>query len=374
MKGSGRNEYSDIQPMFLQTPTRPCGRKLLDDAVIVYPPTIDWNWMKQRPQQLMEQFSLHGHKVYYCNKTQSEQTYMTEHNDNLTIVHNNMKFIQETIPELKRKGKRIILWVSWSKLHCFLDQYIADFVVYDYVDDIPDWAPYLDPIVNRADLVVTSSSALQKQITDTYTNKPCYKVPNGCDLRHFQKYTYSIPKKPQELLGLSGPIVGFVGAWAHWVDHEVVRGLASAFPDVSFVIIGVEFAAKVDLTIPNIKYIGYKPYSELPQYLYHFDACLIPFKINNITKAANPVKMYEYLASGKPVIATDLPEVRNIPYVFIGKDIDQWKSQLEHVLTPFFQFNRDDIQPWLLHQTWESRYFTIKEAIRNHWKHQVYAR
>ncbi|MFS0728085.1 glycosyltransferase family 1 protein [Paenibacillus sp. 1P07SE] len=359
-------EYADIQPMFLPLQAYPQGERSNGPAVIIYPPTIDWNWMKQRPQQLMEQFARHGHEVYYCNKTQQKNMPAELLQDKLHLVHDNIRFIQETISELKRLGRRIVVWTSWSKLHGFIDQYQPDFVIYDYVDDIPEWAPYLDAMVTRADLVVTSARALHRQILRAHPAKPEILVPNGCDLAHFRQYRDYPPAKPEEIKSLNGPIAGFVGAWAHWVDQQLVHQVARHFPSVHFVIIGVEYAARVDRTIPNLLYIGYKHYQELPAYMYYFDVCLIPFKINEITVAANPVKMYEYLASGKKVLATDLPEVRNVPHVWIGKGLNDWRQLLPQVLSGQTTFDNKVNDQWLQQQSWEMRYRTIVEALRQH--------
>ena len=121
------SEYDDIKHLFVNT----MNDHLSDipkadlNTVIIYPPTIDWDWMKQRPQQLMEQFSLHGYTVYYCNKTQSKTELYTALNPNLTIIHDNNYFIKNMIPVLKGQGQKIVLWVSWSKLHSFLKRVYA---------------------------------------------------------------------------------------------------------------------------------------------------------------------------------------------------------------------------------------------------------
>ncbi|WP_020615002.1 glycosyltransferase [Paenibacillus daejeonensis] len=366
MSSSVSTEFADIQPMFLPMQSYPLTASGVGPTVIIYPPTIDWNWMKQRPQQLMEQFAIHGHEVYYCNKTQQTGMEIETLQPKLNLVHDNIGFIRECIPELKRQGRRIIVWTSWSKLHGFVEQYQPDLLIYDYVDDIPEWAPYLGPMVQRADLVITSAKALQRQITREYPTKPSCLVPNGCNLEHFGQYRTTAPDKPTELLQLQGPIAGFVGAWAHWVDQQLVHQLARSFPSVNFVIVGVEYAAKVDRSIPNLHYVGYKSYQELPRWMHFFDVCLIPFKINEITVAANPVKMYEYLASGKKVIATDLPEVRKVPHVWIGKGLNEWRRLLPLVLSEDTPFDALANEEWLREQNWTTRYHAIVEAVRQH--------
>lgn len=332
---------------------------VLAGTVIVYPPTIDWGFMKQRPQQLMQQFANHGHQVFYCNKTQSEDRVLEQVQPNLTVVHKNKAFIQNVVPALKRQGNSILLWVSWSKLHLFLDQYLPDFIVYDYVDDIPAWGPYLPKMVERADIIITTAGILKNQIDRMFPGKPNYLIPNGCDVRHFQKFASDPPEKPIEYQGHSGPIIGYIGAWAYWIDHDLVREITRAFPEALFSVIGVEYGVTVDRSIPNLVYLGQKPYEVLPQYLFYHDVCVIPFKISQITVATNPIKMYEYLAAGKPVVATDLPEVRSIPYVFIGEDNASFVDHIRRLLSSPAVFSRDEVNGWLAAQTWEERYRSI---------------
>jgi glycosyltransferase involved in cell wall biosynthesis len=258
-----------------------------------------------------------------------------------------------------------LLWVSWSKLHLFLEQYLPDYIVYDYVDDIPAWGAYLPKMVAHADIVVTTAGILKNQIDQMFPSKPTHLIPNGCDVRHFQKFAGNPPEKPVEYQEHSGPIIGYIGAWAHWIDHDLVRQITLAFPEALFSVIGVEYGINADRSIPNLRYLGYKPYEVLPQYLYYCDVCVIPFRINQITVATNPIKVYEYLAAGKPVVATDLPEVRNIPFVYIGSDQASFIAHLKGVLSSSRPFDVDAVNRWLSAHTWERRYQSIRQMLHS---------
>ncbi|MEW6172557.1 MAG: glycosyltransferase [Bacillota bacterium] len=367
-------EYRDIEPLFL-SPAEfnlllrggpPTSGRPSTDTVIVYPPTINWNFMKQRPQQLMEQFARHGHSVYYCNKIGEEGRPAVEIKPNLTLVDDNKAFIREAIPELKRQGKKVLVWTSWSKLHPFLEQYLPDFIVYDYVDDFPAWEPYLDKMVGMSDLVVTTASSLKIKIEQRFRSKPTYLVRNGCDIMHFRQYADQPPPKPFEYQEHQGPIISYVGAWAGWIDQELVKRLAQAFPQALISVIGVEFGITVDRSIPNLRFVGYKFYESLPQYLHYADVCIIPFKLNRISLATNPVKMYEYLAAGKPVVTTDLPEARNTPGVHVAKDYQSFIAGVGRILSPSFEFEKEAIYRWLAGQTWECRYKHVRQILDKH--------
>lgn len=357
-------EYNDIKKLF--EPNCYSSNFEPDNTgkcVVIYPPTIDWGWMKQRPQHIMEQFSLHGYEVYYCNKTQLDEALYTTINPNLKVVHNNYHFIKNVLPKLKEQKRKIILWVSWSKLHLFLKHYSPSFIVYDYIDDFKAWRPYHDKMVRCANVVVASSDVLQSQIKDQYPLKKCCLVRNGCSIKHFNRSS-RIPK-PTELKNHRGPIITFMGAWADWVDQELVEKMAVAFPSALVIIIGVEFNIKAKIKQPNIVLLGYRPFNKLPQYLKHSSVCIIPFKIQEVSVAANPIKMYEYLASGKHVVSTDVPEVRNIPSVLIGKDHDSFINKVGLILESKIPFNKKEVDGWLVQHTWEKRFIEIQKIFKN---------
>lgn len=286
-------------------------------ATIIYPPTIDWSWMTQRPQHLMNQFAQHGHEVFYCNINQSDSAILSKVDDNLYIVHNNKAFIRNIIPMLKLHNKIIVVWVTCAKQFIFTGQYFPDYTVYDYVDDFPAWDPYVPSMVKKADLILTTARRLDDNIRSIGLERPHYSVPNGCNLDHFSKSIDSETiDRPPEFSDHEGPIVTYVGAWAQWVNQDWIWNLARKLPHVLIAIIGPEFGAKMNIKLPNIRYLGLKSYDALPQYLHHSNVGMIPFKRNSITRATNPVKMYEYLAAGLPVVSSNLPEVQGIPYAY----------------------------------------------------------
>ena len=338
------------------------------DYIIVYPPTIDWGWMKQRPQHLMEQFSLNGFDVYYCNKTQSRTSLFSAVYPNLYVIHNHNYFIGNMIPMLKKQGKKILLWVSWARLHTFLKAYRPDFIIYDYLDDFDVWKPYHNDMVGKANIVVASSTALHQQIQQHFPDKKCYLVPNGCDTAHFARPVH-LKKKPYEFGKHDGPVITYIGAWAHWIDQELVYKAAEEFVNALVVIIGAELGTKVCRDRSNLKYLGYKDYNSLPQYLHCSTVCLMPFKIQDMTMAVNPIKMYEYLASGTPVVSTDIPEARNIPYIYIGKDHASFIHQIRMILDGEIEFSQHEADVWLKKHTWEKRFMDILVLLKENGIH-----
>jgi glycosyltransferase involved in cell wall biosynthesis len=135
-------------------------------------------------------------------------------------------------------------------------------------------------------------------------------VPHGVDYDHFSRAVKEDLPAPPDIASIPRPRLGFFGLIRDWVDLDLLAEVARRRRDWQIVLLG---DSTVDLTpyrsIPNMHFLGRKPYADLPAYCRQFDVGLIPFKINELTRAVNPIKLREYLAAGLPVVSTPLPEV-----------------------------------------------------------------
>jgi len=208
------------------------------------------------------------------------------------------------------------VWSFAPDIAYLLKYFPAERVVYYCVDDFASFSGYDKTQVRRdeaelcrsADLVVTTALSLQQ--AKAPLNPRTLLVPHGVDYDHFRQACQELPE-PAELAGLGRPRFGFFGLIRDWVDLNLLAEVARRRPGWHFVLIGdstVDLAAYRGL--PNMHFLGRIPYARLPAYCRHFDVGLIPFKINELTRAVNPIKLREYLAAGLPVIASPLPEVR----------------------------------------------------------------
>lgn len=137
---------------------------------ILYPPTIDWHFMKQRPQQILTQFAKHGWRVLYANKTQIKGRPPTIVKPNLEIHHD-----WEAL--LRRKPRVDVLWISCA-VHKDLDIQAA-ITVFDSLDDFDAWDPYEPEMLARSDIVFTSSEALYRKQSARHNN--VVMLRNACD-------------------------------------------------------------------------------------------------------------------------------------------------------------------------------------------------
>jgi len=134
-------------------------------------------------------------------------------------------------------------------------------------------------------------------------------IRNGCEFERFA----AVNRQPSCL----APVIGYVGAISTWFDFELLLAVAEREPKWNFVLVGATVGAeekKANLPA-NVKFVGEIPYSDVPGMLSTFDVCVIPFVVSPLTIATNPVKLYEYLAAGCPIVATPLPELAGLEAV-----------------------------------------------------------
>jgi glycosyltransferase involved in cell wall biosynthesis len=133
-------------------------------------------------------------------------------------------------------------------------------------------------------------------------------VPHGVDAERFA--AVDLEGLPGDVSDIPRPIAGFVGRIASWIDLELIRDCALALPEWSFVLVGPTNTALSELeAMPNVHCLGARDYEEVPGYVRAFDVCLAPFVSSALSESVNPLKVHEYLAAGKPVVATRMREL-----------------------------------------------------------------
>ncbi len=182
-----------------------------------------------------------------------------------------------------------------------------------------------------SDVVICSSEKLRAD--KARVNPNAHLVQHGVDLDHFAKAFDPRTPIPDELKDAARPVIGFWGLIADWVDLELVRHVANAFSGGTVVLLG---NATTDLKplhgALNICVLGHRPYADLPRYAKTFDVALMPFKLNELTLASNPLKAREYLAAGLPVVSTAIPEVERLRACRIGRDADEIVREISAVI------------------------------------------
>ena len=162
---------------------------------------------------------------------------------------------------------------------------------------------------------------------------PSLYLPHGVDYEHFA--CERVGKIPiASLESIPKPIVGFFGTIDTWVDISTIAYMAKRFRQCSFVVIGRSVVPMTPVEgLENVHYLGQVSYSELPQYARYFDVGLIPFVMNDLTKAVNPLKLLEYYAIGIPVISTRLPDIVDVPGpLYFADTHEEFGDRLDEIL------------------------------------------
>lgn len=188
-------------------------------------------------------------------------------------------------------------------------------VVYYCVDEftvwpgmnLPDMVRDLEAdLMRSADLVVAVSDALVRAKGNGRT--PTRLLTHGVDVDHFARAAAPQPL-PDEIADIRGPVVGFFGLIDSHLDVDIVEHILTARPQWNVVLIGTR---RIPLTRlerhANFRWLPPVPYADLPRYAYRFDAAIIPYVVNEHTCTANPLKLKEYMATGRPVVTTPMPE------------------------------------------------------------------
>jgi UDP-galactopyranose mutase len=214
-------------------------------------------------------------------------------------------------------------------------------VVYDAMDELASFrfAPRElrareAELMSRADLVFAGGPSLYESRRGRHPSVHCF--PSGVDVEHFAQAKNGVVR-PIELAARRRPILGFYGVLDERVDFDLIAAVADARPDWTLALIGP--LAKIrpeDLPQrPNIDYYGQQQYAALPAYLACFDVALLPFARNEATRSISPTKTLEYLAGGKPVVATPIADVVKLygEVVAFGETPDEFVAAIDRVLT-----------------------------------------
>jgi glycosyltransferase involved in cell wall biosynthesis len=216
----------------------------------------------------------------------------------------------------KAKGKTVLIVCNVLGLG-WLGKLGEDVSIYDCADEISEFRQARlrreavqaqeRELARRVDAVVTTSQPLFDSKAPLASR--CELIRNAADVAHFNKALKAGPR-PSDIALLSKPIVGFYGFLADWLDWSLIKAVVEEGSEFDWVFIGPTTRDLPDLKkLANFHALGRKPYDELPAYLSHFACAHMPFDRTPLTVNVNPVKVYEYLAGGAPVVATPLPEL-----------------------------------------------------------------
>lgn len=276
--------------------------------------------------------------------------------------------------------KQPIVWVYNPFIANFQARLSPAFLVYHCVDDfmtvpgIPaEVVAAVEPaMIQAADLVFVTSPTLHQKLSAIAPAKVHY-LPNVADYDHFAQ-GYGPGAIPEDLNAIPQPRIGFIGAIKDYkLDFELIRTLAIRHPQWHWVLIGGLAVANPQalltrLQAPNIHFLGYRPYVSLPDYLRGMDVAVLPSLLNDYTRSMFPMKFFEYLAAGKPVVGTRLPSLADYEHLYAPADsIDDFEHALEAVLADKNLVIEAGIEAAKSH-TWQSRCQHMLALMKTAWR------
>ena len=353
---------------------------------VVCLPVIDWDFRFQRPQQLMSRFAESGHRVFYVNqrfrpsgapfeiRTKRQGVYEVSlrgpernvYEDPLDAEACDALF--ESFDALRRELSLgatacVVELPFWWPLAQRMRSRFAWPVVYDCMDDHsgfstnrPEMIEQEEALLSSADLVVASSKLLEQAAGRR--NPKVLLLPNACDFDHFAGVGSSRNSRP---------VVGYYGAIADWFDADLVTQLARRRPDWDFTLVGSTFGGDTSrlAKLDNVSLPGERPYAEIPEWLEKFDVAILPFRRVPLTEATSPVKVFEILAGGKPLVSVPIPEVVPLaPLVRLASTPEQFEDEIAAAL----QESEPDVvakrRAFARDNTWSRRFERLAPAVR----------
>jgi glycosyltransferase involved in cell wall biosynthesis len=331
---------------------------------ILYPPTLEYHYLIQRPQHLMRSFSELGIPAFFLNNS----SIYSKDKPGIRKLNEFFYLFNQVDPTpFLGNSKPIVYYTSAAHVD-MVRQYNPELVIFDSVDEpseeFESWRPNYYRAVSSADLVLTASDKLYQMAKAL--NPRVYLLPNACDYDYFSgKNNRDYQEADSDIAGIEKPIIGYIGVVVSWCDLDLITAVADSFPHCNLIVIGPLYNISQVPQRPNIHWLGFKPYEKLAAYARNFDVGIIPFKNTSMTESVNPIKMWEYMAVGLPVVATALPEARKHgDLVLYSETREDFLRNIERALYQDTPEKKQQRQQVAQENSWMQRAQTVIEIIK----------
>ena len=326
-------------------------------AIVIFDSRVGWNIpLFQRSQHMANELTDDGYLYFYRTSEQFDPHIKTVEKlkDRLYLVNMANFALQNAMFDLLKeyKGHKFL---SLYSTDVYLDeQYIKEKyidngfkIIYEYIDELSDeisghlpdfvYDRHKNIIEDKSNIAVGSADKLIEEIEEIRGKANVAMITNGVQYDHWQYRSDEVPEKLKDIVSKGNPIIGYFGALAKWFDYELLKKVAKERPNYEIVLIGFLYDnsfkdSKID-ELENVHYLGIVDYKELNQYSQYFRISTIPFLLNDITESTSPVKLFEYMAMGHPIVTTDMRECRKYKSVLIGKSHEDFIEKLDFALT-----------------------------------------
>jgi glycosyltransferase involved in cell wall biosynthesis len=320
---------------------RKAGDRLQADYSLIVHCHLMWDGVWQRPQQFISRLSKHHRVLFvegpslvegltnpnykleqvgdYPNITIMRTFFPTSRfQDGAWVDSERLRLLQDAVrgPLANQFDSPVQWFYDPMAVTSFAGRLNERAIVYDCMDQLsqfkfapPDLIQREKELLAKADVVFAGGRKLHE--AKSRHNSNCHFYGCGVDVQHFSKALSPKTALPSELANLPRPVLGYFGVVDERIDYALIEMLADANPSWTLAIIGP--VVKVDpQALPvrsNIHWLGRRDYNELPAFTKAFDVCLMPFALNEATEFINPTKALEYMAAGKPIVSSSVPDV-----------------------------------------------------------------
>ena len=258
----------------------------------------------------------------------------------------------------------VVVWSFFPFVAPYLNNLGQKLTVFEAVDNWMNHSSYqkyqqrltesYNIFKNQADLIFTVS----QKLVHFFDDQPnVYWIPNGVDYKH---YNQKFALVNRDIADIPKPIIGYIGVIQDRVDLKLIEHLARANPKKSIVLVGPVWSEQDELkkavnNLKNIYFLGYKSYNEAPMYIQQFDIGIIPHQQAEFSASTNPMKMYEYLACGKPVVATQNSGTENIEdMIAVANNSEDFNDKLNDLLKSDNDDKKQERQEFVKKHSWIS--------------------
>ncbi len=305
-------------------------------GAVIFLPSVGWNIHNaQRVHHLAREFARSGIVSIFDSSHTFDDIEGFEEIENDLFLYRGPENILPQIPDP-------LLWAVTYNFDQRSKYPRSSRVVYDWIDDFkvfPHDRAFLERnharALEEADLVASVALRLHEEAARARAD--ALYLPNAVEYSRFADDSARLPDDADiERIRREGkPVAGYYGAMAEWLDYELIRATAALRPDWNFLFIGPAYdnslreSGRAMLKLRNVCWTGPRPYSSLPAFLRLFDVAMIPFVLNDITRATSPLKLYEYFAAARPVVTTRMPECVMFEEVQIVSYPEDFSSALD---------------------------------------------
>ncbi|MCK4520291.1 glycosyltransferase [Candidatus Parcubacteria bacterium] len=372
--------------------------------------TQDWNDLWTRKQRFMQRFSRQGNRVLYIEAQTSILSFniiksnwkrifqwlkgprKIEENLHVATLPLVLPFFQTyffinkinnwfLLKLLKYWAKKLnlqhlIFWTYTPYSDYFVGKFKEKLAIYDCVDEFSASKGLVkqktitlleEKLIRKVGLIIVTHEKIFQAKKEF--NKNIYLIPNGVEVEHFKKAFLPKTSIAEEIKKIPKPIIGFIGTIQYWIDLDLIKFIAVTKPNWSIVLIGpIARLAEIEKikNLKNVYLLGRKKYQLLPFYIKAFDVCINPYKRDKVAEHCSPLKLYEYLAAGKPIVSVNMPEARKFEeFIEIGLDYKDFLRKIQKILDHFPE-DSTKIEARLKEaekHSWNLRFFKLEKIL-----------